>query len=135
MTKRKIYISGPMTGLQEHNFPAFHQAAESLAQLGFEPINPADNFGGRRDLPRETYLRKDVQLLAECDGIAMLRGWRNSRGAKLEYHIAQELGLERLHQFDGRWWLNSTPEKEAALILLDSPINAHLPPFEEAACA
>jgi len=45
MTQRaakRIYISGPMTGLPEHNFPAFHAAAERLRKAGWEVNNPAE---------------------------------------------------------------------------------------------
>jgi len=90
---KRIYIAGPMTGLPEHNFPAFHAAAERLQEAGWETVNPAENFGGRTDLPRESYLRADIELLAACDAVAMLPGWEDSRGAKLEYLIAWELGM------------------------------------------
>ena len=90
---QRIYIAGPMTGLAEHNFPAFHAAAARLRQAGWEVVNPAENFGGRTDLPRETYLRNDVALLVDCNAVAMLSGWEESRGAKLEYLLARELGM------------------------------------------
>jgi len=83
-----------MTGLPEHNFPAFHAAAERLRKAGWEVVNPAENFGGRTDLPRERYLREDVAQLVRCDAIALLPGWETSRGAKLEYLLARELGLK-----------------------------------------
>jgi len=91
---RRIYIAGPMTGLPEHNFPAFHAAAERLRKAGWEVVNPAENFGGRTNLPRERYLREDVAQLVRCDAIALLPGWKDSRGAKLEYLLARELGLK-----------------------------------------
>lgn len=90
---KRIYVSGPMTGHVDFNFPAFHAAAARLREAGWEPINPAENFGGRTDLPRETYLRADVILLAQCEAIAMLPGWEESRGAKLEYLLARELSM------------------------------------------
>lgn len=89
---RRIYIAGPMTGYPDCNFAAFHAAAERLAQAGWKVFNPAENFGGRKDLPREAYLRLDLAMLAQCDAIAMLPGWEDSRGAKLEYFVASELG-------------------------------------------
>jgi len=90
---KHIYIAGPMTGLPEHNFPAFHAAADRLRQAGWDVVNPAENFGGRTDLPREDCLRADVALLVDCDAVAVLGGWEDSRGAKLEYLLARELGM------------------------------------------
>lgn len=93
---KRIYIAGPMTGYDECNFPAFRAAADRLRAAGYEAVNPAEHFNGRTDLPRETYLRADVILLAQCDGIAMLPHWQESRGAKLEYLLACELGMQAL---------------------------------------
>jgi len=94
----RIYLSGPMTGHDDHNFPAFHAVAQRFRQAGWEVANPAENFGGRTDLPREMYLRADMTMLAQCDAIALLPGWEHSRGATLEAVLARELGL---HFFDG----------------------------------
>ena len=90
---KRIYIAGPMTGHPEHNFPAFHSAAGRLHEAGYEVVNPADNFGGRTDLPRSSYLRADVVLLLQCDAMAVLPGWETSLGAKLEYLLARELQM------------------------------------------
>jgi hypothetical protein len=90
----RIYISGPMTGREDHNFPAFNAAAERFRRAGWEVADPSKNFGGRTDLPRESYIRADVILLARCDAIAMLPGWQSSRGALLEHAIARELKMD-----------------------------------------
>lgn len=93
MDQKRIYIAGPMTGHPDHNFPAFHAAAERFREEGWEVANPAENFGGLTDLPRELYLRADVVMLAQSDAIALLPGWRLSTGATLEAVLAHELGL------------------------------------------
>jgi nucleoside 2-deoxyribosyltransferase len=90
---KRIYLAGPMTGHVESNFPAFHAAAEWFTKAGWEVVNPADNFGGRTDLPRSSYLRADLMLLTQCDALALLPGWHESNGAKLEYLLALELGM------------------------------------------
>lgn len=93
MGKKRIYIAGPMTGHRDHNFPSFHAAAEFFREAGWEVANPADNFDGRTDLPRELYLRADVVMLAQSDAIALLPGWELSSGATLEAVLADALGL------------------------------------------
>lgn len=89
----RIYIAGPMTGLPEFNYPAFFAASERLAAAGHEPINPARTEG--RDGCRGwlDFMRASLRDIADCDGIATLPGWQDSRGAALEVYIAQSLGL------------------------------------------
>lgn len=89
----KLYIAGPMTGIDDFNFPAFNKAAAFLRSQDIEVINPAENFGGRQDLLWQTYLRQAVKQVAESDGVVMLPRWEASKGARLEVHIARELGL------------------------------------------
>jgi hypothetical protein len=93
ISKRRIYIAGPMTGLPEMNFPAFHEAASRWRRAGWEVVNPAENFGGRKDLPRSSYMRADITSLLQCGAIAFLPGSAQSKGASLEYLLAYELGL------------------------------------------
>lgn len=89
----RIYIAGPMSGRPDFNYPAFHRAAESLAHHGHDPINPA-RTEGREDC-REwlDFMRAALRDIADCDGIATLPGWEDSRGAHLEVEIATRLGL------------------------------------------
>lgn len=90
---KKIYISGPMTGLPEYNFPSFHAAAARLRQCGHDVVSPAEinpETGG----DWHNYLRADIKALCDCDAIALLPGWQNSQGAHLELHLAHRLGLE-----------------------------------------
>jgi len=89
----KLYISGPITGKPFGNRPAFDQAEQVLRRRGYEVCNPhalahADTANW------EQCMRLDVVHLLACDGILMLPGWERSRGARLELHIAAELGLQ-----------------------------------------
>jgi|SRR5579875_4104730 len=88
----KVYISGPMSGLPDYNYPAFFRAAEVIHELGDEPINPAE---GVPDLhqPWVWYMRRALRMLLDADAVAMLPGWEASKGARLEYVIAQQLGM------------------------------------------
>lgn len=94
---KKIYISGPMSGLPDYNYPAFHAAEEVLASSPeWAVINPARNFDGRQDLERKAYMAHDIKQLLDVDAIYMLPGWQNSAGARMEYMIAKELELDIL---------------------------------------
>lgn len=93
-----VYLSGPMSNLPLFNFPAFHAAAKSLREQGYTVINPAeldeadDQPVGAK--PWAAYLRRDIVELMKADAIALLPGWENSKGARLELHIATALGFE-----------------------------------------
>ena len=87
-----IYISGPMTGQPGLNFTAFREAANELRTRGFVVINPADLE--QPDKEWSACMRVDIAELLKADTIAVLEGWQKSRGARLEVHIARELGME-----------------------------------------
>ncbi|KAF1021857.1 MAG: hypothetical protein GAK30_01546 [Paracidovorax wautersii] len=91
-TPQRIYIAGPMTGLPDLNFPAFHAEAAQLRSLGHTVINPAE-INADPTTAWETCMRQDINQLITCDRIHMLPGWTASRGAKLEHHIAKALGM------------------------------------------
>lgn len=93
-THSVVYISGPMRGYPDHNYPAFNDAQALLEAYDYHVVNPAANFDGRMDLDQETYLRVDVGVMAEkCNAIYFLPGWQNSAGARLEWQIARSLGF------------------------------------------
>ncbi len=91
----RVYIAGPMSGLEDDNFPSFHAAEKMLRQLGFDVFNPAIE-----DEPKDEtlawYLARDLPELCRCDAIALLPGWRESKGARAEHAVAQALGLLQL---------------------------------------
>ena len=90
----RIYIAGPMTGLPEFNFPAFHAAADAWRANGWQVENPAESFGGATTLPYREYVAHDMELIRACDAMAMLDGWDgpNARGSVWEREIALMLG-------------------------------------------
>ena len=88
----RVYIAGPMTGIEDLNFPAFHAAADALRAAGFDPVNPADINPGH-GTPYQTCMRNDLTALLTCDAVALLEGWEHSRGARLEHHVSTHLGL------------------------------------------
>lgn len=95
---KRCYISGPMSNMPAFNVPAFHAAAALLRAQGLEVVNPAE-MDESDAAPKEwaDYLRRDIKQMMECDGIAMLPGWEDSRGARLESHIAHALGFEVIY--------------------------------------
>ena len=88
----RIYIAGPMTGLPDFNYPAFHAEAQRLRNAGWHVENPAEN-------PRPPcgswagYMRLALAQLVTCDSICLLPGWTRSKGACIEHFVAAHLGL------------------------------------------
>ncbi len=97
---KRIYISGPMSGLPEHNFPAFEAAAKALRARGHEVVSPHEvdtlpSLGtGDKDAIWRAYMREDIALLVRCQKVVRLPGWEKSRGAMLEVLIAENLKME-----------------------------------------
>lgn len=89
---KRIYLSGPMTGIKDHNFPLFNAETARLRALGYAVVNPVEvNPDG--DTAWADCLRRDLTALLDCDAIALLPGWGDSRGAQLELHVARALGF------------------------------------------
>ncbi len=108
------YLSGPMTGLPEANFPKFNAVAARLRSYGYTVLNPAEL---NHDRPaRRIAMRRDIEALMRSQIVATLNGWKDSPGAQLEVQIATELGLKvvpewlltakaRLHVVSPEWLL------------------------------
>ena len=108
----RVYLAGPMRGIPYFNFPAFFDAERKLKASGHEIFNPArrdikkhgnkiTNKAGSLTLAEKKgfSLRKALAddtayICLKADAIAMLPGWRKSKGAKAEYALALALGLE-----------------------------------------
>ena len=110
----RLYLSGPMTGLPQQNYPAFHAAAASLRRAGYRVVNPAELHPHSRlrrwqatmtawltrtpapALPTwGEYMRAALVGLLSCEAIVLLPGWEHSRGARCEVSLAAELGMRR----------------------------------------
>ena len=87
-----VYVSGPMSGLPDHNYAAFAAAQARLEAEGYRVRSP-HRIGQREGWAWEDYMRRAVALLVQCDAIHMLPGWETSHGARLELSIAQQLGF------------------------------------------
>jgi hypothetical protein len=90
----RVYVSGPMTGLPLLNVPAFMAAGLQLACEGLMPINPAALDHSHHDGSWAAHMRVDITHLMTCDAVAMLLGWQDSKGARVERDLALTLGMD-----------------------------------------
>lgn len=91
----KIFIAGPMTGIEHFNFPLFDSVAESLRKEGYQVVNPVDvcrRFKKEHVLADKKLFDKMISQQQEaektCDVLLLLPGWENSKGVRLELKTA-----------------------------------------------
>lgn len=90
---KTFYLSGPMAGYDDLNFPAFVKASEELRDAGVKIISP-NELSPEVGIPAtgEDYLANDFAVMArDCQGIILLKGWPRSVGARAELEIALTL--------------------------------------------
>ena len=107
--KRKIYLSGPMTGIPCSEYQRkFREAERILHRHGYGVINPCNVWVCRfswlyrlmecalgKRLTYAVVLCYDLLLLmTRADGIAMLPGWRASRGAQIENYVSMYFWMQ-----------------------------------------
>jgi hypothetical protein len=95
----RLYLAGPMTGFEDFNFPAFNKMAADLRARGYLVENPAEH-GVVAGAEWADYMAYDLTRLGLCGQVAVLPGWENSKGARLEVHIARKLGMPVVNAHD-----------------------------------
>lgn len=73
MNNIRIYISGPMAGVENYK-ENFAKAAEILVARGYDVVNPALLDDVITGLSREAALKLDLDLMEECDTVVLLPG-------------------------------------------------------------
>lgn len=93
----KVYISGPINGIENNNAEAFKNAENLLRFNGYEAISPLKAASVlSSNSTWKDYMIFDIKLLMECDYIYMLPNWTKSKGALLEKMIADGLQIKEL---------------------------------------
>ena len=101
---KRIYIAGPMTGIEDLNRAEFDKAelfidqSSKYASIGFNPHQVARMLGWDEKTPVAMIAHTLLLDLFSCDAIYMLRGWENSKGATAEHAVAKWIGLEIMYQ-------------------------------------
>lgn len=84
----KVFISQPM--MNKPNDILQQERAELKKQLedeGYEVVDSIFTLPEGKDTPLH-YLAKSIELIAEVDGIVMMKDWDISRGCVMEYEVA-----------------------------------------------
>jgi hypothetical protein len=118
-----IYISGPMTGMRDNNRRGFEKAHGKIIDAfqnteawdDLKIINPlaiAGEVNARFDginasrhqkiKPQwSDYMKLCIPVLCTATHILFIKGWEKSKGAALERHIAESLGIPCVETVDG----------------------------------
>lgn len=100
----RVYISGPISGIENGNKESFEQAADAVRDCGDTPVNPHEvGASVPRRFPEwdsmteraqwNEYMKADLAAMLGCDEVVALEGWRNSRGAVDEISTALRYGM------------------------------------------
>lgn len=91
VTRKRIYIAGPMTGLDNYNREAFIEAARQIAtKTNLIPVHTA---WVRDGLDWEEYMELAQDMLSLCDLVCVLPGHMESKGAQIEVKLARDAGM------------------------------------------
>jgi len=109
MSKRRIYLSGQMSGKERSEYMRrFSEAEKILRKHGYGVINPCNVWACRwpwiykamelalgKRLAYAAVLCYDLLLLmTRADGIVMLPGWQASRGAQIENFVSMHFWMQ-----------------------------------------
>lgn len=114
-----LYSSGPMSRVDEFNYPAFHSAAADLRAAGYTVYSPAEDADGNPidrtgltgfekaedigfDL-RAAFADYARHITTDADAIAVLPGWETSPGARGEVALGLGLGLPVIDALTGEF--------------------------------
>lgn len=90
--RKRVYVSGPMTGLPDLNRKEFMEAEQLIREHGCKPVNPA-RIGQRHGWTWADYMLSSLNMMLKCDEVVLLPGWRESKGVQVEIDLAQRLGM------------------------------------------
>lgn len=91
--KKKIYISGPITDNPEYG----RQFTEKYLELEKDYI-VLSPLMIKASLSWKEYMKIDLAMISVCDCVYMLKGWENSRGAKIEEMFARMQKKEVIYE-------------------------------------
>lgn len=95
------YLAGKMRGVDQFNFPAFHEATAKLRYIGWLVTSPAEHeeqegfdptLNSLKGLDLTASFRWDIGVILEVDYVIVLPDSEDSDGTRLELDIARKIG-------------------------------------------
>lgn len=100
--QKTIYISGKITGTEDYE-KRFAKAEAELEAKGFNVLNPVkvgkwlEKYLSRVPTWIE-YMKHDLKAMMSADYIYMMKGYRESKGARIELFLAKILKYEIIYE-------------------------------------
>ncbi len=92
----KVYIAGKVTGIPYNDaFDKFQKAELMLTKLGLQVINPMRIVPPGCDW--KSAMRLCIASLCQCNAIYLLSDWKESKGACMEYTLADSLCIKLIN--------------------------------------
>lgn len=103
---RRVYISGPITGIVNGNREKFEEYSQKFRNLNFEVVNPHNLFSKEEvdELNRQldageiskeehwaVFMKRDLPEMLKCSIIAVMPKWEGSKGCNVEVYVARNL--------------------------------------------
>lgn len=90
----KIYIAGKITGIEAEAYELFLQAENAICHAGHVPLNPMKRVDQEPGRDYNEYLLDALRvMMLEADAVLFLDNWIDSKGARIEFAIANELDM------------------------------------------
>ena len=95
----KIYLAGKITGMELLSAQEKFRSYEfRLKEMGFTDIvNPLKISPYRTGKIWSDYMRDCIRALCDCNAIALMPCWKESKGARLEKRIARNLEMQIIY--------------------------------------
>lgn len=91
----KVFISQPMKDKTNQEIEQERKEIIEKAEKYFGEIEVIDSFF--KDAPHDDkplwFLGKSLELLSDADVIVLGKGWKNSRGCRIEHECAVQYGI------------------------------------------
>lgn len=106
MSQLLVYVSGAYTAPNPEQLQANIERARlaglEVRKAGYVPVVPhlAILYDDPNDFTYEKAMQECLALLRRCDAVLMVDGWRESRGAKIERHVAYRHWIPVCHSME-----------------------------------
>lgn len=88
----RLYISGPVTGRDNLNIENFENAADKLIKAGYSVVIP--HWFTAPSMSWEIAMKRCIETMMHCDGVALLPDWTISKGAIIECQLANSIKMQ-----------------------------------------